>query len=203
MIQTVVRCSFSHQLQLDATDSIGGNDQVNCAPVRPSIDSVHSFDSPPALNISYRNAMPHSTRSRSNSRAPSQSRTSNLRSINEGNGETTEGTEKFPDFDSSSMGSAVRSQSPRKPNGYTNGYAPASDRWLPRRESQSRGVRWGASGASGSSHGHGRQKSISDAFHNIRNRGGSMSHNAHEIADALRAPVSAKLIVCSNPPLSL
>ncbi|KAJ8125871.1 hypothetical protein O1611_g7766 [Lasiodiplodia mahajangana] len=43
--------------------------------------------------------------------------------------------------------------------------------------------------------GHGRQKSISEAIRTIRDRRGSVGQNAHEIADALRAPVSAKLIV--------
>lgn len=42
---------------------------------------------------------------------------------------------------------------------------------------------------------HGRQKSLSDAFKTIRTRRASVSANAHEIADALKAPVSVKLIV--------
>lgn len=44
---------------------------------------------------------------------------------------------------------------------------------------------------------HGRQKSLSDAFKTIRTRRASVSVNAHEIADALKAPVSVKLIVCT------
>lgn len=44
---------------------------------------------------------------------------------------------------------------------------------------------------------HGRQKSLSDAFKTIRTRRASVSANAHEIADALKAPVSIKLIVCA------
>ncbi len=43
---------------------------------------------------------------------------------------------------------------------------------------------------------HGRQKSLSEAFKTIRTRRASVSANAHEIADALKAPVSVKLIVC-------
>ncbi|KAF3358372.1 hypothetical protein VdG1_05448 [Verticillium dahliae VDG1] len=43
--------------------------------------------------------------------------------------------------------------------------------------------------------GHGRQKSLSDAFRTIRSRQGSVSQNAHEIADALRAPVSPTLVI--------
>ncbi len=42
---------------------------------------------------------------------------------------------------------------------------------------------------------HGRQKSLSDAFNTIRTRKGSISANAHEIADALKVPVSQTLIV--------
>lgn len=45
---------------------------------------------------------------------------------------------------------------------------------------------------------HGRQKSLSDAFKTIRTRKGSMSQNAQEIAEALKAPVSWTLIsLCS------
>jgi solute carrier family 35 protein E1 len=43
---------------------------------------------------------------------------------------------------------------------------------------------------------HGRQKSLSDAFRTIRTRRASVSANVHEISDALKAPVSPKLIVC-------
>ncbi|GJC82281.1 putative transporter C83.11 [Colletotrichum liriopes] len=58
-----------------------------------------------------------------------------------------------------------------------------------------RGVKWGPGGQpSATRYGHGRQKSLGDAIHNIRTRGGSVGQNAHEIADALRAPVSPKLI---------
>ncbi|KAL8908488.1 MAG: hypothetical protein Q9207_000794 [Kuettlingeria erythrocarpa] len=47
----------------------------------------------------------------------------------------------------------------------------------------------------GHGHGHGRQKSISEAIHTIRTRKGSVSANAAELADALKAPVSVRLIV--------
>ncbi|OAA44340.1 hypothetical protein NOR_04068 [Metarhizium rileyi] len=47
----------------------------------------------------------------------------------------------------------------------------------------------------GSRRGRGRQKSLSDAIRTIRTRKGSVSQNAHEIADALRAPVSPRLVV--------
>ena len=45
----------------------------------------------------------------------------------------------------------------------------------------------------------GRQKSLSEALRNIHNRRGSVSENAHEIAEALKAPVSLKLMVGSPP----
>lgn len=53
----------------------------------------------------------------------------------------------------------------------------------------------------GSGHGdrpssrHSRQKSLSDAIRTIRTRKGSVSANAQEIAKALKAPISIKLIV--------
>lgn len=42
---------------------------------------------------------------------------------------------------------------------------------------------------------HSRQKSLSEAIRTIRTRKGSMSQNAHEVVDALKAPLSWKLIV--------
>ncbi|GJD02089.1 Triose-phosphate transporter [Colletotrichum higginsianum IMI 349063] len=108
------------------------------------------------------------------------------------------GMEKFPDHIDSYLTNGSRATSPAKTNGYAlPGATTSGDRWQPRKESlQGRGVRWG--GAAGqlpaTRHGHGRQKSLGDAIHNIRTRGGSVGQNAHEIADALRAPVSPKLI---------
>lgn len=46
---------------------------------------------------------------------------------------------------------------------------------------------------------HGRQKSLSDAIRTIRGRRASVSENAHELAEALKAPLSVKLTV-SWPP---
>ncbi|MCJ1307030.1 suppressor of loss of ypt1 [Agyrium rufum] len=42
---------------------------------------------------------------------------------------------------------------------------------------------------------HSRQKSLSDALRTIRTRKGSVSANAHEIAEALKAPVSYRLVI--------
>jgi hypothetical protein len=54
-------------------------------------------------------------------------------------------------------------------------------------------------GVGGVALGHERQKSLGDAIRTIKNRHGSVSQNAHEIADALKAPVSARLIVRGPP----
>jgi solute carrier family 35 protein E1 len=43
---------------------------------------------------------------------------------------------------------------------------------------------------------HGRQKSLSEAIQTVRMRRASISENAQEIADSLKAPVSMKLVVC-------
>ncbi|KAG5926176.1 hypothetical protein E4U53_003138 [Claviceps sorghi] len=118
--------------------------------------------------------------------------------------------EKFPDHvdaPQTANGSTARSSSPLNsssayglPNGINMTY---SDRRPPPftkshngnvATSQHQGLSpWSAS--NGSARGHGRQKSLSDAFRTIRTRKGSVSQNAHEIADALRAPVSPKLVI--------
>jgi solute carrier family 35 protein E1 len=74
----------------------------------------------------------------------------------------------------------------------TNGSTVPADRWQPRKES-----RFGyANGAApGPSTRHGRQKSLSEAIRTVRTRKGSVSQNVHEIADALKAPLSPTLIV--------
>jgi solute carrier family 35, member E1 len=45
---------------------------------------------------------------------------------------------------------------------------------------------------------HERQKSLSEAIKTIRTRSGSVTQNAKEIADALKAPVSPALVVCEE-----
>jgi solute carrier family 35 protein E1 len=70
--------------------------------------------------------------------------------------------------------------------------ASSSDRWQPRRDSRYAHMN-GA--APGSATRHGRQKSLSEALRTVRTRKASVSQNVHEIADALKAPVSPKLIV--------
>ena len=68
-----------------------------------------------------------------------------------------------------------------------------TDRWQPRRSSR---AQWNPSAYPPPGARHGRQKSLSEALRTIRTRSGSMSQNAHEIADALKAPVSPTLVVC-------
>lgn len=133
--------------------------------------------------------MPPSISSASGSKRRDLSQTrSNHRDHSVDSRDTT--TEKFPDFvefssfvTSNSFGASL-APPPQEArlNGYQNG-GPALS-----------GVNWGVT--SQPARGHGRKTSINEAIHNIRTRNGSVSQNAHEIADALRAPVSPTLIVC-------
>jgi solute carrier family 35 protein E1 len=106
--------------------------------------------------------------------------------------------EKFPDhIDAPYAGGPSRGSSPnpmRAADPYPNGTTAR----IPLSRNQSAhtpGVTWSASTRNGHGHGHSRQKSLGDAFRTIRSRNGSVSQNAVEIADALKAPVSPKLIV--------
>lgn len=145
--------------------------------------------------------MPHSTASGTERRAPSQSRGKGPpRDASVDSREVASSTEKFPDFESTP--STYNVSPAQRPNGYVNGVNGASgssnlpgDLWRPRRESSARGVQWGTSLPGPPTRGHARQKSINDTLRDIRARGGSVSQNAHEIAGALRAPVSPRLIV--------
>lgn len=161
--------------------------------------------------------MPHATSLSTSShvRAASQSRSSGAKhaatDLNGDGGLGQNETEKFPDFDAGhafSNGSTVGQR--WQPNGHSygngngigngngNGNATHSaDRWHARRDSR---VRWAprepVSGSSGPS-AYGRRTSISNAVHRMRSA--SMSQNAHEIAEALRAPLSWRLIVRTHP----
>ncbi|KAI2463573.1 TPT-domain-containing protein [Annulohypoxylon bovei var. microspora] len=146
--------------------------------------------------------MPHSTSSGSYPRESSVPR-SNAKHPDDHESDSGSGLEKFPDHvDSPAMrANGARSISPGL-NAYGIGLSGGAhingDRWQPRRDlSATRGVRWGSplGPSAGLSRGHGRQKSISEAFNTIRARNGSVSQNAHELADALRAPISPKLII--------
>ena len=120
--------------------------------------------------------------------------------------------ERFPDLDGSHFGSFLaasdernegattsRTPSPAKANGGLR-----NDRWQPRKEHH---LAWGNGhiNVSGPRE-HSRQKSLGEAFRTIRNRRASVSENAHEIAEALKAPISYKVIVrgyCDNLVLCL
>ncbi|KAI1873471.1 hypothetical protein JX265_005093 [Neoarthrinium moseri] len=151
--------------------------------------------------------MPHSTNSGSYSREPSVSRGTNKSGADrDRDRESDSGLEKFPDHIDAPMfaNNGWRESSPARgyANGTNAGVLPSTDRWQPRRDSlQARGVRWGQMGSSvnpsraqGHAHSHSRQKSITEAFRTIRGRNGSVSQNAHEIADALKAPLSWQLV---------
>ena len=108
---------------------------------------------------------------------------------------------KFPDFEepaASGVSLATHEEerdrvpSPR-PNAKYNG-ALQGERWQHRRDNH---ITWSNGNAKGPSR-HQRQPSLSDAIRTIRTRKGSVSANAQEIAEALKAPISFKLIV--GPP---
>ncbi|KAI9863833.1 MAG: suppressor of loss of ypt1 [Trichoglossum hirsutum] len=82
----------------------------------------------------------------------------------------------------------TRSPSPQRENSKEDG-GPPSTKWY------SRNTAWTDGTVNGVLPRHGRQRSLSDAIKHIHSRRGSVAANAHEIADALKAPVSPKLII--------
>lgn len=122
---------------------------------------------------------------------------------------------KFPDFEqalpsretlpvhrehTSSTQAAAYTKTP-SPNHFskTNGIAQGGRQ---RRESH---VAWGNTNGhfDGPGSRHVPQKSLSDAIRTIRTRKGSVSANAQELAEALKAPVSFQLVVCHVPRIRL
>ncbi|KAH0537038.1 hypothetical protein FGG08_006136 [Glutinoglossum americanum] len=81
-----------------------------------------------------------------------------------------------------------RSPSPQHKASKENGGLPGTE-WHPRN------VAWTDGTVNGMLPRHGRQRSLSDAIKHIHSRRGSVAANAHEIADALKAPVSPRLII--------
>ncbi len=105
--------------------------------------------------------------------------------------------EKFPDHNDTFIFPAEgRARSPNKSNGLANGHSQTQELWQSRKEDGFSGSLWMNGRGSSGGRPHGRQKSLSDAFRTIRTRRASVSANAQEIAEALKAPVSPKLIVC-------
>ncbi len=76
-------------------------------------------------------------------------------------------------------------------NGFTANGSHNQERWQPRRISRDSRPNV----ALLNSVRRGRQKSLSEALKTIKDRRGSVSENAHEIAAALKAPVSPQLVV--------
>lgn len=109
----------------------------------------------------------------------------------------------FPQFSAnesqshSQYGGRSRSRSPLPSVAATpNGTVPSS-RWQSRKDAS---MPWNNGSLRGSGSRHGRQKSLSDALETIRTRRGSVTANAQELAEALKAPISPRLIV-SRPML--
>ena len=88
---------------------------------------------------------------------------------------------------------------PNRSNGATNGHNQSQERCQLRKEGGLGDPLWQNSRASAGGRFHGWQKSLSDAIRTIRTRA-SVSANAQEIAQALEAPVSRKLIVSNSAP---
>ena len=111
-------------------------------------------------------------------------------------------TYKFPDFGQDQDGMEYEdtfediSRGP-SPKPLLNGLPPglhSSERWPARRESKPSSWKSWANGVGRTRHG--RQKSLSEAIRTVRTRNASISENAQEIADSLKAPISYKLVVC-------
>ena len=99
--------------------------------------------------------------------------------------------EKFPSFDDSQRNFHLPPVS-ESPLELTPGQQlPTESKWPARKSSQKTRDAWKPS-----AHGHRPRRSLSDAINNFRTRQGSVSENAQELAEALKAPISWKLIVC-------
>lgn len=105
--------------------------------------------------------------------------------------------DKFPPYDES-LDNALNAMGANRPNNPNPNpsvkYAP-SETWEPRKTSF-----YSREHPNGTLRNpkHRPRKSISEAITTIRTRNGSVSANAQELAEALRAPVSYRLVVCST-----
>lgn len=99
----------------------------------------------------------------------------------------------LPTHEEEPFGLTSRTPSPGRKQQH-NDHTHGPDRWQPRKDQRARGH---SSAAHGPTTRHGRQKSLSEAIRTIRTRKASVSQNAHELADALKAPVSPTLVVGS------
>lgn len=143
--------------------------------------------------------MPHSTttrRDRSRSTAGQSSRGSEAKEV----------MEKFPDIDTSFVGHSNDSDpvlSAGRFNSTPQTSTPPLERWQNNAPRAPLPAPWmGKQNGTASERyqpqirTHGRQKSLSEAYKTIRTRKASVSENMHEVADALKAPVNWKLVVC-------
>lgn len=111
---------------------------------------------------------------------------------------------KFPDYNdpiefANDEGEDIsRGPSPRPlPQGLPPGLH-SSERWPTRRDSTAKSwASWASNGRLRENR-PGRQKSLSEAIRTVRTRKASISENAQEIAQSLKAPVSFRLVVCSH-----
>lgn len=92
--------------------------------------------------------------------------------------------ERFPSFDDTSpyVGRPLVTESPIETHSVVPEY-----KWPSRRGSQKL--------RDGRNHGHQSRRSVSEALNKFRTRQGSVSENAQELAEALKAPISYPLIV--------
>lgn len=97
--------------------------------------------------------------------------------------------DKFPEFEDSPVSTT------NDPNSHLSTPTvryPQEDYWQPRKNGH---ITWDRPNGVAPPSKHRPRKSISEAITSIRTRNASVSVNAHELADALKAPVSYKLIV--------
>lgn len=100
--------------------------------------------------------------------------------------------ERFPSFDFSAppnLNLPVLAESPEIISPHAS-IPPVEYKWPSRKGSQRL-----REGRQTFSRGHQKRRSVSDAINNFRTRQGSVTENAQELAEALKAPVSYKLIV--------
>jgi hypothetical protein len=102
--------------------------------------------------------------------------------------------EKFPSFEDTR--SEEKSHRVTSPQAYSQSANPLSVNNWPVRKSGQTG--WENRNGGGVLHKHRPRRSVSEAFDNFRQRRGSISANTHELAEALKAPISYKLIVSAS-----
>ncbi|KAI9800405.1 MAG: suppressor of loss of ypt1 [Piccolia ochrophora] len=171
-------------LYYETADIPDGLDEITFVPPAPNITRPFSTGS-----------MPHSTATTTERRSSSSAtRSSPHKPL--GGYSMNSSTEPLPPYWEEAIADSALSSatSARFPSLYPDNDprypANTGERWKPSREMM---LRW-ESNVHGPGARHGRQKSLSDAIKTIRTRRGSVTENAQELAEALKAPVSPKLI---------